>query len=697
MYQRFDIHSRIIMRSGVVFYGAKDKLLGKDVWLWRLFEFHDASPAAAELIAREKAPLRQLKHPGLVAVHDVEADSDGVVAILEPAAGEPLDEVIARGPLSTEEFVPLAEAVLAAFAHAAGQGIVHGAMEPGMVFLNRKDDGEIAVKILGFGISRLMARLRGGEFDGSEAADLRQLGLLFHGLLAGAQPDDPPAPLPEKAPAVPEKIAAWVMRFFADDEGERPAAAASALDQLRIATAPPPPEMQPSPWPTGYAPHPPMLPPGWMPPPGMWAAQQPMPVMTWPPHDPQLMQPQPMWQPPMMHPWPQPLPMMQPPAPAATDAPPPASEPPKPSGPIAKPPSPPARPSGPLPASPKTGALKDGKATGKKSRPPKASAKKWIGPAIALTATCITLWFMRGLFSPLFRSETWRGMFGNIEIRIGDGKPAPQETKAAGAGKSEPSTAGKAATPAAATAAATQPAASPAASPSKTAAKPKAPPTGPIFARQFDDPYKKGRTSEFKPAGATIAVADAPSTWPAGGKTAQVTATAKYASLRASLPRDSRLALKPGQGIRLQFDVHFTAPLPPMERGFRFGIFSRKNIGCFCSVPAGAPGEMKIFANNGKEADLAGGKDAVPLSSASKAAHPGLAAGQVIRCSLTLQPQPGGALKIEATAADAVCTALADPKIHPVDLNFTSGTLVLRNTDQLASFHFDGVRIEPVK
>ncbi len=693
MFQRFDIHSRILMRSGIVFYGARDKLLGRDVWLWRLYEFHEAQPPPAELLAQEKAPLRSLRHPGIVVLNDVEADPDGVVAMLEPAAGEPLDEVISGGPMRSEDFVPLAEAVLAAFAHAAGTGIVHGAIEAGMIFLDRGQSGEAAVKILGFGLSRLMVRLHGGSFGGCEAEDLRQLGLIFHGLLAGEPAADPPPAIQEKAPAVSHPLAAWLTRFFATENQERHATAASALESLRAASAPPPPEpvmMPPAPWPAGYDPNMPMHPPGWMPQPAMW---QPMP-MPWPPHDPHAMPPA-MWPQPMMHPWPQPMPMMQPQAPAPVDPPPAAAPPAKPGGPISKPLAAPSasQPSGPLPSSPKSGALRTAKPSDKKP-PPKTSAKKWTGPALALAATCITLWFMRGFLSPLFRSETWQGMFGNIEIRIGDGKPNPPEAKAAAAKSAAPPAAASA--PAAATA---QPAAPPpaAAARPKAAAKKSTAPKGPVFSRNFDDAYRKRRTPEFKPAGAKITVIDAPATWPGGGKVAQAAATAKHASLRAALPKDPRLALKPGQGLRLQFDIHFTAPLPPMERGFRFGIFSGNNTGYFCSVPAGAAGEMKLMANRGRDPDLAGGKDAVEIPSPAKASHPGLAAEKVLRCSLTLQPQADGSIKLAAAAGEASCSATADPKIHPIELDFTSGLLVLRNTDQQASYLFDEVLLEAVK
>lgn len=331
MFQRFDIHSRIIKRSGVTFYGAKDKLLGREIWLWRLVEFGEVERPTAETLNAEKAPLRALKHAAIVKIHDIEADPDGVVALLEPATGEPLDEFTAHGPVEIDHFCQIAATCLEALAAAAAGGVPHGALEAGLIFTRKTETGAMTTSLVGFGIARLVTRLLGEEHECSEALDVWALGGILHSALTGTVGEEGqviPAPH-DVRPDVPPAVSAWVMQLLSEDPQLRPQTAADALAQLRHALEPEAAAEVQAPvaanWPAEFHPHA-YPPPVWhYPPPQVWHV--PPPQWTQP-YDPAYAAQQPqMWQQVPWHPWQAPMPMHPDPYQQAYMQPPPVEQP----------------------------------------------------------------------------------------------------------------------------------------------------------------------------------------------------------------------------------------------------------------------------------------------------------------------------------------------------------------------------------
>lgn len=408
MFQRFDIHSRIVRRSGITFYGAQDRLLGREVWLWRLFEFAGTEARETdEKLKAEKAPLLTLRLPGIAPLIDIEADPDGIVALLEPVEGEPLDEWMTRGPVALADFIQIAESCLSALSATAAMGMPHGALEPGLIFAGTSEQG-LNTAIIGTGIARLVMRLHGGEHEASESLDVWTLGGILHALLTGTHVEDgsPILPPHETRPEIPQPISIWVMSLVLDDVNVRPQTAADALARLSYALAsagaatgyfPP---MQHAQWPAACDPnlHPPPAwhypqVPVWHVPPAQWTQ----------PYDPALATQQPqIWQQVPWYPWPDQVPhdpyqqhlaaQAQPRQPAAVPA---------------------AAPRPRLPVPPKSAAAAGEKKTATVPAKPKTSLKKWIGPAVSMAAAAVVVWFFRDVFAPVFRRETWQGMLGD--------------------------------------------------------------------------------------------------------------------------------------------------------------------------------------------------------------------------------------------------------------------------------------------
>lgn len=172
-------------------------------------KFLDASFGSAKLterFRREGQLLSRLAHPHIARLLDAGATEQGrAYLMLEYIDGARIDAYCE--PLSIRERVRLFADVVAAVAHAHSQLVVHRDIKPSNVLVTR--DGQ--VKLLDFGIAKLVSTGAGGEVDQTRledvmltpeyaapeqllgeppttATDVYQLGLLLYVLLAGRLP-----------------------------------------------------------------------------------------------------------------------------------------------------------------------------------------------------------------------------------------------------------------------------------------------------------------------------------------------------------------------------------------------------------------------------------------------------------------------------------------------------------------------------
>lgn len=106
---------------------------------------------AAALLQREADVLRTLRHPNVVAVHDVLRAGDETLVVMEYADGGSLADLLERrGRLGPAEAARILDGLLAALDAAHARGIVHLDVKPENVLLTR--DGR--VKLADFGVAR---------------------------------------------------------------------------------------------------------------------------------------------------------------------------------------------------------------------------------------------------------------------------------------------------------------------------------------------------------------------------------------------------------------------------------------------------------------------------------------------------------------------------------------------------------------
>jgi serine/threonine-protein kinase len=231
---------------------------------------HLQNPELVARFEREATAAANIDHPNVVTATDFGKLEDGTVYLaLELVQGNNLRAEVARGPLGVRRALHIARQIAAALVAAHARKIVHRDLKPENVVLVEKNGDPDFVKVLDFGIARLMdapgkspltkvgvvlgtldymapEQALGQDVDGR--ADIYALGVVMYEMLSGHCPYEGessstivglqltkrPPPFRERAPtlAIPGAVEGLVLKLLAKERKDRPQSAGLVVSEL---------------------------------------------------------------------------------------------------------------------------------------------------------------------------------------------------------------------------------------------------------------------------------------------------------------------------------------------------------------------------------------------------------------------------------------------------------------------------------
>jgi eukaryotic-like serine/threonine-protein kinase len=269
----YQIESKLGQGAFGTVYKANHPLIGKVVAIKVLATKLSVDPEMVSRFIAEARAVNQIRHRNIIDIFSFGKLADGrQYYVMEYVDGEPLDALIDRvGNMSLADALPILRPIAKALDAAHAKGIAHRDLKAENVFLGTESDGSLNVKLLDFGIAKLMGseealkhktrtgapigtpyymspeQCRGKDVD--HRTDIYAFGVLVFKMLTGAYPFDaddymsilmqqlnaePPAPsthLPDLPPTI-DDVVLWLL---AKDPAERPPDLRTAVKALEHA------------------------------------------------------------------------------------------------------------------------------------------------------------------------------------------------------------------------------------------------------------------------------------------------------------------------------------------------------------------------------------------------------------------------------------------------------------------------------
>lgn len=211
------------------------------------------NPALVERFHSEAITLAKLNHPNIATLYSFIPQDNQFFMIMEFVAGETLDKIISRGAINYQEAIPLFCQALEGIGQAHRAGIIHRDIKPANLMVMTEDFGEKKVKVMDFGIARILGtnrltspgglvgtlhymspeQIKGQDID--TRSDIYALGIVLYEMLTGKLPFDanseyalldmhvkqPPPLLHLVKPDIPLLIEDVVLKAMAKSPNER--------------------------------------------------------------------------------------------------------------------------------------------------------------------------------------------------------------------------------------------------------------------------------------------------------------------------------------------------------------------------------------------------------------------------------------------------------------------------------------------
>jgi serine/threonine-protein kinase len=262
---------------GVV-YSATHPIIGKRAAIKVLKSEVSRSPIIVERFIQEARAVNQIQHPNIIDIFAFGNLPDGrAYHVMDLLIGESLRKRLRRGALHPSEAASVIEQMASALSAAHDKGFIHRDFKPDNIFLVEQDGRWPDVKLLDFGLAKLMPEagiapfqtktgvmLGTPEYMSPEQArgvgvdyrtDIYALGVVMFEIISGQRPfpsmgdafatlmahaEEPPPSIREFSPDLPLEMIQLVDTMLAKEPGARPSLAAvrTVIKRLRTTQLP---------------------------------------------------------------------------------------------------------------------------------------------------------------------------------------------------------------------------------------------------------------------------------------------------------------------------------------------------------------------------------------------------------------------------------------------------------------------------
>jgi putative nucleotidyltransferase with HDIG domain len=232
-------------------YSAEHNIMGRKAAIKVLSTELSQNPDVVERFINEARAVNEIRHPHVVEITDFGQLEGRYYLVMELLEGETLSDYVAQcGALTADEAVTIATQIASALEAAHHHGIVHRDLKPDNVFLVKHEDYPQFIKVLDFGVARVMGAIGRtsdrlteigaligtphymspeqclGEPDVGPLSDVYSLGVMLYEMVCGELPFDsnnlsrllmahihevPSAPQ-SRVPSVPDFLNAAILR-----------------------------------------------------------------------------------------------------------------------------------------------------------------------------------------------------------------------------------------------------------------------------------------------------------------------------------------------------------------------------------------------------------------------------------------------------------------------------------------------------
>ena len=217
-------------------YRARDTKHGRTVAMTVVGETVGHDPERRACLVRDAHAVQACTHPSVSCLFDVGEEDGRLYLVFEFAPGDPLEALMARGPLNPRRAIEIAVQVADGLADGHAVGLLHADLRPGTIVMTPKGNA----KIYNIGLAAWMSEGRSpysapeqrrGE-PAQEASDIYALGAILFEMITAHRPSASGADS-----RIPADLAPILSKALADVPGDRYQSVATLAAELRTVGA----------------------------------------------------------------------------------------------------------------------------------------------------------------------------------------------------------------------------------------------------------------------------------------------------------------------------------------------------------------------------------------------------------------------------------------------------------------------------